>query len=253
MRNWLFICISTILFSCEEDALIPCSDEQPSGKICREYRYFNNAPQGFVTFEHEADSLIISTVYNQNSVVRKTIREQYKTGKLVAITEQVPDRPSRVETWHYNELDSLSFIIYGADDSILQIAYEDGKRLRESLLIDDVVTHYTEYRYFEDDGNLYRVSDFDANDSLLSYRNYDYFSGNDGTFYRTSHYSGNYELIGRKRYGFTQLGLISSMEYRLADGTLAESKNYIYDVVGKLIEKTAQRGNNTSKSVYLYN
>lgn len=252
MRNWLFIGLLSLLYGCTEDVLVPCSSDQPPGRICREYRYFNNEPQGFVEFDHFGDSLLVSTIYNENSGVEKTIREQFDNGQLIAVTEQFPDRNSRVETWHYNEFDSLSLIIYGANDSVLHISYEDGKRFRESLLVNDAVAYYKEYRYFEDDGMLYRVSDYDADDSLLGYRNYDYFSGNEGSFYRTTHYTGNYELIGRTRYGFTQLGLISSMEFRLADGTLAASKTYIYDAAGKLIEEKGQRFNNSSKSVYLY-
>lgn len=251
MRNWLFI-LGIVIIGCKEDGLVPCTDEQPAGKVCREYRYYNSSPQGFVEFQHMGDSLQVATVRNASSVEVKTIRKQYDGGKLIAVTDQFPNADSRVETWHYNESDSLSFIIYGANDSTLFITYLDGKRHLETTVVNDEVTHYSELRYFEDDGKLYRVSHYNADDSLLGYRNYDYFDGNDGSFYRTTHFNGNFELIGRKRYGFSPLGLINSMEYRLADGSLAQSKEYFYDSAGKLIEEHGLLFGNTSKSVYLY-
>lgn len=253
MRIWLYITPFLLLFGCEQDVLVPCENElQPSGKVCREYRYYNDQPQGFVEFEHQGDTVLVSRIYSQRSIVEKTIREQFYNGQITVLTEQYPNEASRVRSFHYNEIDSLSLIVYGANDSSMTISYENGKRLREAMQIDGMTTHYREYRYYQDDGKLYRISEYDANDSLLSYRNFDYFNGNGSTFYRVTYYTADHELIGRRRFSFTQNGLISSMEYRLANGALAESKDYIYDSALKLTEEYGQFYGNSSKSVYLY-
>lgn len=253
MRNWSFILFILFTCGCSEDALVPCNSDQPTGKVCREYRYYNDQPQGFVQFDHQGDSALVSEIYGQQSALLKTVREQFVDGKTSVITEQFPEEVSRVQSWHYNEMDSLSMIVYGANDSSLLITYDEGKRYRETMIVDDVAIRFSQYRYYQDDGLLYRITEYNGNDSVLSYRNFDYFNGNDGTFYRATFYTAEHELIGRRRYSFSQNGLISSMEFRLADGTLAESKEYIYDSAGKLTEEHGQQYGNTSKSVYLYN
>ena len=159
---------------------------------------------------------------------------------------------SVVGSYHYNELDSLILIVYGTNDSSVQITYTDGKRFRESRIIDEVVVGYKEYRYFQDDGELYRISLFDENGVLLNYKNFDYFNTNGVERYRATEFMADHQMVGRRLYTFSQLGLISSMEYRLADGTIAESMDYIYDGAGKLTEQNGQRFGNSSKSVYLY-
>jgi hypothetical protein len=253
MRNWLFFIFVLPLFGCEQDVLVPCNADLPTGKLCREYRYYNDVPQGFVEFDHLGDSLNVSRIFNANSELTKTVLERFAEGKKTVITEQFPDGPSRVQSWNYNEMDSLSLIVYGANDSVLQITYAEGKRFRETALIDNVIIRYRQFRYYQDDGMLYRISEFDGNDSLTFYSNYNYFSSNGNTFTRVSRYTSGNELVGRRLFTFSQLGLISSMEFRLADGTVAESKEYIYDGAGKLIEEYGQFYGNSSKSVYLYN
>lgn len=253
MRNWWLILFIFLLAGCSEDTLVPCNSGQQTGKLCREYRYYNDQPQGFVQYHHQGDSVLVLEIYDQQSVLEKTVREQFVNGKTTVITEQFPGEVSRVQSLHYNEFDSLSLIVYGANDSSLIITYQEGKRYRETMMADDLPVRYTQYRYYQDDGMLYRITEYDGNDSILSYRNFDYFNGNDGTFYRATLYTSAHELIGRKRYGFSQSGLISSMEFRLVDGTLAESMEYIYDSAQMLTEVHGQRFANTSKSVYLYN
>jgi len=253
MQNRVLILLLVLLSACSEDALVPCRSEALTGKLCRKYQYHNDQPQGFTEYEYQGDSVVVSNVYSTNSVLEETIIKRYKNGQLSVITEQFPSMGSRVETRHYNEMDSLVLVVYGANDSSVVFTYDKGKRFRQIRIAGNDTMGYSEYRFYQDDGMLYRITEYDGNDSLRSYRNFDYFSGNDGTFYRATYYNAEHELIGRRRFGFSQNGLISSMEYRLADGTLAESKEYIYDSAERLTEESGQRYGNTSKSVYLYN
>jgi hypothetical protein len=111
---------------------------------------------------------------------------------------------------------------------------------------------HKEFRYFQNGGELYRISDYGVDGELLGYRNFDYFNTNGIRQYRATVFTPDHQLVGRRLFTFSQLGLISSMEYKLADGTLAGSKNYIYDSAGKLTEVHGWVYGNTTKSVYLY-
>ena len=253
MRNWFYIGSVLLLFGCEQDEIVPCTEGGPVGELCRTYRYFNEDPIGYIAFEYEEDSAQFSRYFNVHSELEKTVIQRYSDGRLTVIAEQFTDGPSRVQSWHYNDLDSLSLIVYGPNDSSVEITYEEGKRFREQYFSNGALNRYIQYRYFEDDGLLYRVSEFDANDSLTFYSNYNYFSNNGNNVIRVSRFSSENELISRRLFTFSQLGFISSMEYRLADGTLAEAKEYIYDAAGKLIEERGQLSGNISRSIYLYN
>lgn len=253
MRALLFILFSFAIYGCEQDLLVPCQSDVTHGKLCREYRFYNEEPQGFVVFEYGDDSLVVSRIFNTHSELTKTIRQQFRDGKTRVISEQFPDSPSKVQSWHYNDLDSLSLVVFGSNDSSIEITYSDGKRLRESIIIGETVDRFITYRYLESNGKLNRISEFNATDSLTFYSDYNYFDSNEGSFLRVSRFTSQNVLVGRRLFTFSQQGLISSMDYRLADGTLAEEKKYIYDGTGRLIEKTHRLIENTSKSVYLYN
>jgi hypothetical protein len=240
-----------LLVGCTPDALIPCNEDGPAGMLCREYRYFDDAPQGYVEFEYHGDS-VVSNIFNRNSILEKTIIERYDDERIISVTNQFPEEESVVASYHYNELDSLFLIVYGTNDSSVQISYLDGKRSRESRVVDDEVVGYKDFRYFQDDGQLYRISLYNGSDSLLNYRNFDYFNTNGIERYRATEFTAEHQLIGRRLYTFSQNGLISSMEFRLEDGTVAERKDYIYDGAGKLIEETGRFYSSSSKSVYLY-
>ena len=247
--------IISILFlslaSCTPDVLVPCDGDGPSGKLCREYRYYEGSAQGYVEFEYEGDS-VTSTFYDRGNNLKKTVIERFSEERIASVTNQFPDAPSVVGTYHYNELDSLFLIVYGANDSSVNISYVDGKRFTEHRVAGTDTISTKEFRYFQDNGVLYRISEYDENQYLITYRNFDYFTTGGIEQYRTTEYTSDHDLIGRKVYTFTQLGLISSMEYRLTDGTIAESMDYIYDSAGKLTEQSGQRFGNGSKSVYLY-
>lgn len=222
------------------------------GRICREYRYYNDEPQGYVDYSYEGDSVVMRSIYDQNHSLEKTVIHRFEGSLLSVITEQFPSRASNVTSFHYNEFDSLQLVVYGANDSSMVISYENGKRLRETTLVNELPTHHTDYRYFQDDGLLYRITERNGSDTILSYRNFDYFSSNQTDFYREKRYTAAHQLIGIKRFSFSQNGLISSMEFRLTNGTVVQSKEYIYDSAGNLTEEIGFDYGNTSKSVYLY-
>jgi hypothetical protein len=248
MRKLLFAFVSIVFSGCSTDRLLPCEKEGVEGKICREYRYFNGSPQGFVEFDHNGDSLKVSDYYNQNSKLTKTIREHFENGQTIVISEQYPNQDSRIQTWHYNEIDSLEFIVFGANDSIVRIDYELGRRKREAYLNGTKLDRYFEYRYYQDDGKLYRINAYNENDSLLSYRQFEYFSTGQS---RITYYTPEHILTGRRLFR-TQNGLITSIEFTDSSGTVIEQTDYIYDASSNLIEKTEQVGERTYKSVFLY-
>lgn len=247
IHHLLFLLL--LLSSCSSDGLVPCDGEGPEGKLCREYRHANGSPVGYVEFKYQGDSMIVSRSFNQNSALQKTETERFESGRTTVISEQYPDQNSKVQTWHYNGSDSLESIVYGANDSMLQIVYEAGKRKRESYLNAGELNRYLEYRYFQDDGKLYRIYLYDSKDVLLSYRSFEYF--NTG-HHRVSYFSGDHTLLGRRVYRFSQSGLISSVEFTDSSGTVTEREDYIYDAHLNLSEMTGTRPGQTYKSVFLY-
>ncbi len=249
MRNAGLIWLMVLLWGCQQDELAPCLEDGPEGKLCREYRYFNDDPVGYVEFGHFGDSLLVSSIYNNSHRLQKTTKQWYLNNRISVIAEQYPDQETRVQTWHYNDLDSLSAIVHGANDSSLVVNYENGKRQRESYWVDDSLIFYFEYRYFQDDGKLYRIYRYVGNDSLTGYRNFEYFSTGQN---RVSYYTAANELIGRRVFRFSQNGLINSMEFTAADGTVTERTEYFYDAAGNLTEKTELRSGTLQKSIYLY-
>lgn len=249
MKNVLLICIVFVLSACETDSLIPCEGDGPTGEVCREYKYFNHSPTGYVDFTHDGDSLLIIEAYDQQHRLQKTVKEWFVNGSTSVIAEQYPDENTKVQTWHYNELDSLEAIVFGANDSSMHIIYENGKRKTESYIHGDSLVRYFTYRYFQDDGNLYRIYMYNAQDSLLSYRSFEYFSTGQN---RVSYFTASNELVGRKVFRFSQNGLISSIEFTNDEGAVTERSDYIYDASFNLIEKTQSVPSGTYKSVFLY-
>lgn len=247
IHHLLFLLL--LLSSCTSDGLVPCDGEGPEGKLCREYRHANGSPVGYVEFEYQGDSVVVSSFFDQNSALQKTVTERFESGRTTVISEQYSDQDSKVQTWHYNGSDSLESIVHGANDSMLQIVYEEGKRKRESYLNAGELNRYLEYRYFQDDGNLYRIYLYNAQDVLLSYRSFEYF--NTG-HHRVSYFSGDHTLLGRRVYRFSQAGLISSIEFTDSSGTVTEREDYIYDGNLNLIERTETKRGQKYKSVFLY-
>jgi len=248
MRKLLLGFVAIAFSACSTDGLVLCEKEGTEGNLCREYRYLNNAPQGYIEFRHEGDSVAISDYFNTSSKLIKTIREHFENERIIVISEQYPNETSRVQTWHYNELDSLDRVVFGANDSVVRIEYEQGKRKREEYFHESELDRYFEYRYYQDDGKLYRIYDYTANDLLLSYRQFDFFSTGQN---RISYFTSEHKLTGRRVFN-SQNGLVASVEFTDTTGTVTERADYLYDAAFNLIEKTERRGDQTYKSVFLY-
>jgi len=248
MRKLLFVFVTIAFTSCSTDGLVPCKKEGAEGRLCREYRYFDGSPSGYIEFDYKGDSLVISDYYDSNSKPIKTIRSYFENGRTKIISEQYPNQDSRIQTWHYTNFDSLETIVYGANDSVLEITYANGKRLTETYFHAGVLNRSFQYRYFLDDGKLYRIYAMGADSVQLSYRNFEYFSTGQN---RVSHFTADHKLIGRRVFDSLN-GLIKSVEFTDSTGTIAERADYIYDSAFNLIEKTELNSNQTYKSVFLY-
>ncbi|MBI1287705.1 MAG: hypothetical protein GC178_09015 [Flavobacteriales bacterium] len=249
--KYAFLFVSVLfLSSCSTDGLVPCDGEGPSGELCREYRYFNGSPEGYVEFEHAGDSLLISRIFDDQHRLQKTVKQWFEDGRTSVIAEQYPDADTKVQTWNYNQMDSLETIVYGANDSSLFVMYENGKRRRESYFEGDSLQRYFIYRYFQDDGNLYRIYHYNSEDSLLAYRSFEYFFSTGQT--RVSFYTSSNDLIGRKVFRFSQNGLISSTEFTDSTATVTAHSEYIYDASQHLTEKSQTNSDGTYRSVFLY-
>jgi hypothetical protein len=248
MKKLAFLFTLVVFAACSTDELAPCIDDGPEGELCREYRYFNESPEGYVEFKLYGDSVATSDFYNQNSKLVKTITERFENGQIRVIAEQFPNEASRIQTFHYNEVDSLSRVVYGANDSVLEITYENGKRLQEAYFHGGELTRYFQYRYFLDDGNLYRIYAYDKDSVQVSYRSFEYFSTGQN---RISSFTADHKLIGREVYS-SQNGLLTFVQFTDSTGTVTERADYIYDAAFNLTEKTEIKAEQTYKSIFLY-
>lgn len=248
MKKLFYLFLSIAFAGCSTDELAPCGEDGMEGELCREYRYFNGNAEGYVTYERDGDTLAISDFYDQHSKLIKTRTEQFEDGQTKVISEQYPNGPSRIQTWHYNAMDSLWRIVFGANDSVLTISYENGKRLREAYFHAGELNRYFDHRYYQDDGKLYRIYAYNKDSVQLSYRNFDYFSTGQK---RVSHFTTKHKLIGRRVYR-TENGLLRSIQFTDSTGTVTERADYTYDATFNLTEKTAMKAGLTYKSVFLY-
>jgi len=239
-----------MICSCQTDVTIPCDDEGgESGKLCREYLYTNDVPVGFKTFEHQLDTVLVSYFFDNNSEQQKSLTEKFEDGRLYLKVAQFENSDTQVETRHYNEMDSLTDILYGANDSATMIFYEGANRTRQEFSHADSLNRYEIYRYYQDDGRLYKISTFDASDQMMFYRSFEYFSTGQN---RIAYYTPEHRLIGRELVSFSQLGLITSTEFTDSTGTVIGRENYIYNAAGKLTEQSRFGNDQTSRSVFLY-
>ncbi|MDP6907987.1 MAG: hypothetical protein QF371_00705, partial [Flavobacteriales bacterium] len=184
-----------MICSCQTDVIIPCDNEEGvSGKLCREYLYANDSPIGFKTFEHQQDTVRISYFFDSHSEPQKTLTEKFENGRLYLKIAQFENSETQVETRHYNEMDSLSIILYGANDSSVVIFYEAENRIRQEINHADTLHRYDVYRYYQDDGKLYKISTYDSADELMFYRSFEYFSTGQN---RVAFYTPGHRLIGK--------------------------------------------------------
>ncbi|MBL4587116.1 MAG: hypothetical protein JKX84_08695 [Flavobacteriales bacterium] len=251
MKNSILAFIALCWFSsCTRDELVPCDKYGGiQGNMCREYRFVNGSSVGYLEFEHKGDTAIFTSFYNENNVLQQTSVKRFEDGRINAIATQFPDGPSLVQSWHYNELDSLSIIVFGANDSLIKVTYEEGQRVRETYSSDSVVSRYTRYQYFQADGVLFKVSDYNGKDSLLRYRILEDFSNGKK---RINYFAGNNVNLGYRISDFSNSGLITSSEFRDATGIVTETATYLYNAKDNLTERAETTANSSSKSIFLY-
>lgn len=249
MRNAFLLYLLVALYGCSTDVLTPCQGTGNSGTLCREYRYLNERAAGYIAYTYEDDTATIAHFYNADNRLIKTVSTQLKDGQTRIQTEQYPQQNSRVQTWHYNQQDSLWKIVHGATDSTVEITYQNGKRWREAYYHAEHLHRYFEYRYFVDDGKLYRIYAYGADSTLLSYRSFDYFSTGQN---RVSYYTAQHQLIGRRVY-HAPGGQLQSITFTDSAGTPTEQSVFIYNNSAQLLEKTVQKNGNQTKSVFFYN
>jgi len=137
-------------------------------------------------------------------------------------------------------------VVYGANDSVLEITYENGKRLQEAYFHGGELNRFFVYRYYFDDGNLYRIYAYDKDSVQVSYRNFEYFSTGQT---RISSFTVDHKLIGREVYN-SQNGLLTFVQFTDSTGTVTERADYIYDAALNLTERTELRAEQTYKSVF---
>jgi len=216
LRTILYL--NAVLFvGCTSDVLVPCENSNGlSGSLCREYVFEDEQGQGFIEWTYSSDTITVATFFDASSIEQKSVERRYENRMLHVIVESYLNGETNVRSLHYNDMDSLSAIVYGANDSSLQVTYENGKRLHEMHVTDGQMIGYSVYRYYQDDGRLYRISTYNSTDSLLSYRQFDYF---DTGQQRTSFFTSNHQLQGRRVFRFSQLGLITSTVFTNNEGT----------------------------------
>lgn len=250
MRRMLLYLMAALLSGCTSDVLVPCEkDNEPSGRLCREYVFENEQARGFIEWAYFSDSMTVATYFDAASNEQKSVQRRYTNQLLSVVVESYPNGETNVRSFHYNEFDSVSAIVYGANDSSMQVTYQNGKRLRETHVADEQITCYSVYRYYQDDGRLYRISRYSTTDSLLSYRQFDYF---DTGQQRTSFFTANHQLLGRRVFRFSPLGLITSAVFTNNGGTETERIEYFYDSSHKLTERTIETPLRKLSSRFIY-
>lgn len=251
-RNTTLGMVITVLFTgCMADQPIECEPIAGSeGKLCREYRYENDASVGYVQYTYQGDTAIDQSHFDPFHSLRKTETRSYWDGQLRSKVERFADGSRVVRSYNYLPSDSLECIVFGMVDSTVCFDYDGlDRRILETHAIGDVVTRSTEFRYFEDEDRLYRVSFRDANDSITEYRNHIYFF--DGTV-RIEHFSSNHTFLGHAVENWTTDGRLLQWQFSDTTGVVIETKVWLYDAHGRLVERISQRAFSNSRSLFLY-
>lgn len=251
-----FRSVTAILFgcfaiqSCGADELLPCDEDAALlGLLCREYRYENETPVGFVDFVYNKDSIVEQYLYDAQTILRKTVIERYEGGQLQTVAERYQNGLNIVSSYHYLSNDSLECIIFGAADSSTCFTYVNGKRFKEEAYHGPDMVRYSEYRYYPQDGRLFRISRFDGNDSLLSYLDYDYFFGG---IIRVDHYLGDHTFIGYEVTDMDVAGNVLSVQYADSSGAARWRLDNTYDADGRLTETNEIFPFGSHRSVFIY-
>jgi hypothetical protein len=253
--NWqniaFVITMLTLMAGCTADQPVECEPADGlEGKLCREYRFENGTSVGYVQYAYRGDTAIDLSHFDPSHSLRKTETRSFWEGQLRSVVERFPDGSRVVRSYNYLPNDSLECIVYGMVDSTVCLDYDDIQRaVRKTYVAEGQLTRSIEYRYFEDEDRLYRISFLDANNSIIEYRNHIYFF--DGTV-RIEHYSGNNTFIGHAVERFRADGKLSSRQFSDSDGVASENTEWVYDAIGRLVERSSIKAFSNERTVFLY-
>lgn len=221
-----------------------------SGKLCREYRFTNDSPIGYLEYAYRGDSAIDISTYDAQANLQKTSTERYEGGQLRTVVERFGSNNRLVRSYNYLNSGLLECIVFGAVDSVECYTYDpEGRMTLVQSLADSVKLRATEYRYFVDEDRLYRIYFYDGNDSLLEYRNHEYFL--DGRV-RIDHFAGDHRFLGHAVEERTADGRLLSSRFTAPDLVITHRVQCSYDVSGRLTERNATRPFGNERSVWMY-
>jgi hypothetical protein len=250
--NSTLVLIFIVVFSsCGVDEIIPCSaDAMHSGKLCREYRYSNGSPVGYVEYSYSGDTILDRTFFDNNGNLVKSITERYSNGLLQAKVERLENGTTTVGSYHYLSNDSLECIVFGAADSSQCLSYINGKRVNVEYFHGEFRVRYQEYRYYEDDGRLFRISYFNQDDSLVHYRTYDYYFGG---IVRIDYANPNHAHLGFEVLNYLDEQYLETSQFTDTTGRITHRLEHVYDENKRLSESMEESTFGTSRILYLYN
>lgn len=241
-----------LLIGCRPDVLLPCdqTDLEFSGLLCREYRFSNGNPIGYLDYTYRGDSAIDISTYDTHSMLQKTATERYADGQLRTVVERFGNDNRLVRSYNYSNSGLLNCIIFGAADSSECYFYDAQDRVRMvEWRADTLRLRATEYRYFADEDLLYRLNFFDETDSLVEYRNHEYFL--DGRV-RIDHFTGGHVFLGHAVEQRNAEGSLLTSRFTAPDQVVTNRIDYTYDAHGRITERNSIRTFNSERSVFMY-
>ncbi len=260
-RNWsarmrryvrLLTIIGLLAISgCGEDALVPCDEHAEwSGLLCREYRFGNNVPVGYLEYSYKGDSVIDITTNDTEGRLQKTATERYSGGLIRTVVERFEGGQNLVRSYNYLSNDSLECIVFGAADSSECYGYDaQGRRSSVVMWHGSEKVRSVDYRYFVDQDRLYRLNFYDGNDSLLRYWNHEYFL--DGRI-RIDVFTGQNSFLGHYVQNWTADGRLLNAQFTAPDQAITERTDLTYDADGRLTERNVSGPFVQSRLVYMY-
>ena len=255
MKHFLISTLGLIFMmvfsSCGVDEIIPCSaDAMHSGKLCREYRYSNGNPVGYVEYSYSGDTIIDRTFFDNDGNLVKSITERYSNGLLQAKVERLENGTTTVGSYHYLSNDSLECIVFGAVDSSHCLSYLKNKRVRLEHFHGESRVRYQEYRYYEDDGRLFRISYFNQDDSPIQYSTYSYYFGG---IVRIDYANSSFEPLGYEVLNFSEEKYLETSQFTDTTGQITNRLDQVYDASNRLSESIEESTFRTSRILFLYN
>lgn len=221
-----------------------------SGKLCREYRHANGSPVGYLEYSYFGDTVIDINTFDTEGILRKTTTQRFNNGLLQAVVERFENGDRTVSSYYYDSNDSLECIVFGAADSTECIFYDErARRIRMERRAGEVPIRAIGYRYFEDEDRLFRVSYFTSTDSLVEYRDHEYFI--EGKL-RIDHFSSDHSFLGHTLEVRGADGRLLSTQFTAPDQALTYKATFTYDARGYLTDRTIVHSFISERTVYLY-